>query len=325
MKHISLSAFFEHTETAVFSEQKKSYCFFGAKELEPLLFCALLRDFLKKKELTSTALDVTANRIAHTYTTLSTSFLGMSASYWLKNITELDAKGQAALLAFLFSYQGPHQIFFFMPELEVQSFNDAWVPVELPFAIEHTVFVRLCASFGKPLSPKSRQLSLRVWAKHKVVPLETACILMQYLAVLGSSDDASVLQLLNNLVDTKSSLFTLSGHFFAKQPEPFFNYWKVVASEYQEIFWISFWTEQVWRAHYVVKNMKEKQPLDAKKIGFRLPFSFLQRDWRLVSQIELQRAHQFLYEADFQLKNGGSGFCLEMFFANFMSGAFAKI
>ncbi len=324
MKSMQLSAFLEQTQTALFSEQKKSCCFSGSKEFEPLLFCALLRDFLKKKEPASTILDVAAHSIAHVYTTLSTSFLGSSATYWLKNIGELESKEQTALLVFLQEYQGPHQLFFFLPELNGAAFSDSWLFVELPSSIEHALFASICSSFGVLLSPKSKQLSLRLWAKHKIVPLETACVIMHYLTVLGSSDDAAVLQLLDNLIDEKASLFTLSGYFFAKQPEPFFNYWKVVAREYQEIFWISYWTEQIWRAHYVVKCMQEKQQLEAKKIGYRLPFSFLQRDWRRVSMPELQKAHQFLSDADFQLKNGSSDLCLDLFFSNFFSGHFAK-
>ncbi len=323
MKPMQLSTFLDHAANPLFFEQKKSICFTGPADLEPVLFCSLMREYLKKNGIASTTLDVTANPLAYAYTMLSTSFLGMSACYWLKNITELDAKSRASFVVHLQTYTGPHQILFFMSELGGHAFADSWLVVELPLALEHTLFTRLAACVGKPLSLKSKQMSQRLFARHKVVPLETACVLMQYLTVLGSSDDIITMHFLENLINTQASLFMLSGYFFAKQPENFFKYWKTIASEYQEVFWITFWSEQIWRAHYVVKCMSARQPLDAKKIGFRLPFSFLQRDYKRVSCAELQHAHQFLYEADFQLKNGSSDFCLDLFYVKFLNGDFA--
>jgi hypothetical protein len=326
MKTIPLGTFLQQIETPLFVEEKKSIFFTGDKELDPILFGSLVRDFLTKKTIQYTMLDVTAQPIAHTYTTLSTSFLGMASCYWLKNINDLDTKTQAALLAFLHSYSGPHQVIICVPDLDPAPFSASWLGVQLLPMIDHTLFVLLAQCFGKPLSVKSRHISQRLFAQHKNVPLETACLLMFHLAVLGgSADDTQVLRHLEQLLDTKTSLFSLSGYLFAKQPGQFFTYWKTVSGDYQAVFWISFWTEQLWRAYYVVKYMHEKQPLDAKKIGFRLPFSFLQRDYKKVSLAELQRAHQFLYEADFQLKNGSSEFFLDLFYTKFLTGAFAQM
>jgi hypothetical protein len=44
---------------------------------------------------------------------LSTSFLGSRSYYWLKNLSELDAKKRAYWYSFVQQYQGPNCLFLF--------------------------------------------------------------------------------------------------------------------------------------------------------------------------------------------------------------------
>jgi hypothetical protein len=64
---------------------------------------------------------------------------------------------------------------------------------------------------------------------------------------------------------------------------------------------------------------------EAKKVGYKLPFSFIQRDWKNHSIEELKQAHQGIYELDYRIKNGGDESFLEHFYIQAMSAQFSTV
>jgi hypothetical protein len=68
--------------------------------------------------------------------------------------------------------------------------------------------------------------------------------------------------------------------------------------------------------------MKQKKYTEAKKAQYKLPFSFINRDWSKYTLVELRNAHHFLSTLDFQLKNGFSEIGLEHFYTQFFDGKF---
>jgi hypothetical protein len=123
----------------------------------------------------------------------------------------------------------------------------------------------------------------------------------------------------NKIIAADVSLFTLSTYFFAKKSKQFFQLLAHIGPQYSEIFWVSYWSEAVWKAHYYIAFTKAKQFSEAKKISTRLPFNFIQRDWKLHSPESLKKAHQHLYEIDFSLKNGGSQGMLDLFYSRYFA------
>ena len=154
--------------------------------------------------------------------------------------------------------------------------------------------------------------------------LDQACMLMQYISVMGDVSYESVRGLLQRVVVPDHSLFVLSQHFFAKDQEAFFKLWKQVEPEFPIEFWIPYWSEQLWQASLFVMQVQELGPIGAKKGVTRLPFSFLQRDWKKYGVRELCAAHTFLYGVDFGLKNGYAEHGLELFLAQFLQGGFTR-
>jgi hypothetical protein len=67
--------------------------------------------------------------------------------------------------------------------------------------------------------------------------------------------------------------------------------------------------------------MERREMVEAKKVGFRLPFSFMQRDWKKTSVHELIQAHDCIYALDYGLKNGGE-FWMELFYTKFFESGF---
>ena len=68
--------------------------------------------------------------------------------------------------------------------------------------------------------------------------------------------------------------------------------------------------------------MKQKKYAEAKKAQYKLPFSFINRDWSAYSLTTLRNAHHFLTNIDFRLKNGGSEIALEHFYTRFFENSF---
>lgn len=78
----------------------------------------------------------------------------------------------------------------------------------------------------------------------------------------------------------------------------------------------------MWRAACYTQAMSSNDTQEARKIGYRLPFLYLKRDWKEYSLSELQRAHHALYRIDFALKNGESDLQIDTFFNAFLHNKF---
>lgn len=63
--------------------------------------------------------------------------------------------------------------------------------------------------------------------------------------------------------------------------------------------------------------MKRGHQGEAQKIGARLPFSFLQRDWRKHELADLVYCHAFLYELDATLKKSRGELGFDRFYHTF--------
>jgi hypothetical protein len=85
---------------------------------------------------------------------------------------------------------------------------------------------------------------------------------------------------------------------------------------YPQLFWIVFWSEQVWRAHFVVTFLKDNNITQARSMSRRLPFSFIKTLWKKYSLKELAEANSFLYKADYAAKTGSTFCTLDLFFTN---------
>ena len=140
--------------------------------------------------------------------------------------------------------------------------------------------------------------------------------------VLGKSADDFFDQWMTHLSEQMSSLFVLSQYFFSKKNRSFFRQWARFAEFYLPPFWATFWADQVWRAYVYCELMKQKKYTEAKKAQYKLPFSFINRDWSSYSLTELRNTHHFLSTMDFQLKNGSSEIGLEHFYTQFFDNKF---
>lgn len=295
---------------------------FKDNQTYPLLFFSVLTSHLKKNNLMVQAIDFVDETDAAIYAKLQTSFLGQKIVYLLQNLQELDDKKLRSWLGYLQLYQGPNTLICYVHADWPIQLNNEHLEVMVSDVVDQKITMQLMTVFGSGVSANSTAVLARLFKDHEAIPLDIACLFMHYALLLGSSADYFVQHWLHKIVLPEKSLFTLSSHFFAKKSQPFFKLWSKIGDDYSQVFWASFWSEQLWRAHYYVELNNKKQMAEAKKIGMRLPFTFLQRDWQQCTQVELRQAHNYIYGLDYAYKNGQASFSLDLFYSKFFTKEF---
>lgn len=284
----------------------------------PLLFFSLLCAQFKAQGVPLEIIDCAENDVSLLESKFQTSFLGMQLVFWLKNSSELNERTRKWLFKFIADYQGPHTILFFASADNPLVLNKQSLSLMIPQTVDQKAVVSLVAVLSKGGAVIQQSIA-RMGKGRDGISLDSACLLMHYAQVLGANTEQFSTQWLDKIITPERSLFALSTHFFAKKPKLFFELWTHVGSEYSDVFWVSYWSEIIWRAHHYVALTKAKQFGEAKKISNRLPFTFIQRDWKLHSSSSLKEAHQKLYEIDFALKNGASQGVVELFYSQFFN------
>jgi hypothetical protein len=242
---------------------------------------------------------------------LSMSFLGERKIYFLGNMSAVDA----AVLTWCHAYQGPHLIVYYSSQTSPQ-------PHTLHIVIPETVSVH---DYGQimPLlykTPADSNFFNEVHRSIKQIDLDTACGLMHYQTLLGKRYQEFTQEWLPKIAPSAASLFTLSTHFFARDKEQFLKLWQMTQPQYAEEFWTSYWSEQLWHASLFMIQANSVGAEKAAKTTNRLPFSFVQRDWKKYSINQMATAHENLLRIDSQLKNGATTVQIETWLLKWLNG-----
>jgi hypothetical protein len=294
------------------------------KDEYPIIFFSYLFSWLRRQTTVSLErIDLSCIDVSRAIALMQTTFLGNQHLYWLSGITQLEKKKAQELRDFIQSYNGPH-ILIVIDDQEYKSQSahhvlSLTVPEECDMAL-----YKLMNSVFMPELRQNSSLITTLWTYYDQLPLDTACMLMKYAQLVPTMDEKAIDEWINKVIAPDTSLFSLSTYLFAKNSTMFFKLWKKVEPLYSPAFWVIFWSEQFWRAHYMVRYLSAKQPVMAKKIAYKLPFSFIQRDWKKVTIDELGKAHAYLYTIDWHVKNNGNSLILELFYSQFLQGAFKK-
>ena len=249
---------------------------------------------------------------------LETSFLGQKHYLWLTQYDQLPAKQRKAWAAYLQAYTGPHTIIYTTAHAKDSAGTDN-AHIALPARVDkrlYTALVRYC------LQEKLQPLQLRrideLFTRTDQLPLEQACLLFYYQRLVGRNSKQFCDQWLDKLVVPRSSLFSLSQYLFEQKSTPFMRAWHRISDKYPPQFWLVYWSEQFWRATWYCQFMQEKKIAQAKKMGFRLPYSFLQKWYRHYQPAQLSKPLQELYALDYALKNGGNPLGLDLVLYRFL-------
>lgn len=295
------------TETGSLPPSISVFCISSA---QPTPFaCAALRKILSQKlaiSFFSIGLDCSFDQLRIQATT---EFLGQKNILWLG---DLELREQADQLAdFCSRYAGPHILFCAARTVPRNAYE-----IKIPEVLDREQ-VRECAQLFCE-SSLGDQITTMLFGMVRTVTLEQVLRIIQYVQVVGKNQSDFCTKWLNRIIEPEQSLFTVSQYFFARDARSFWKLWALVHAAYPIEFWISLWSEQVWQAYDVVERLNKNEKPPSRT---RLPFSFMQRDWKKQSCVELAALLSALYALDFQIKNGSSSVDsvvgLEVIFAKF--------
>ncbi len=254
---------------------------------------------------------------------LQVSFLGTTDFLWFGDTSILGKVAERELLAMLSHYQGSHVIAYYVDKAQKNETKDDETRVFIECA--EPLIAGDCALLARVLYPEVKEAFDLSMGASGSISLETAALFLAYLAVGGSAGKDAFSKWSERLIAPDRSLFKLAQFLFSKDRVQFMSLWQAVRSDYPSEFWIAFWSEQLWQAHIFVTIALQGDLVLAKKSVNRLPFSFMQRDWKSYKVRELAAAHSILYGVDHASKNGVGGAGLDLFVLRFLTGSFARI
>lgn len=287
-------------------------CFTGASY--PLLFFSLL--FKLKIFSTQHMRKIDAEQLdnAGLKSSLQIPFLGSTILYWFGDIKQISPAKAKSFLQYMQTYQGPHAVWFFVDQWDQQK-NNSHCVVSLDELSKED-----CFEIIRVFMPADYDFSFiaAVMEKKSITSLDEICLLLQYCSLLSKKQIPQFIEhWLDKIIAPERSLFTLSTHFFAQKPALFFPLWNILHNDYPPAFWLAFWSDQLFRATNFITLMKKNMQGEAKKIAYKLPFTFIKRDWQKITVSKLNNAHDVLYHLDYSIKQGGSEQFLNLFFAQF--------
>ena len=234
---------------------------------------------------------------------LQQTILGQASFFWLGDVEEgFITKNRDALLAGLQNYAGENRIALFVQELSPKI----KLPViQLPTDITPQEGMMLAQLFA----PKTLANDYKRKALQALLAQQQGLNLNLFITILDSIELVQVKQLpdfmryLTPLLPLNAELSLLSQTFFKRDPH-FFKTWSTICDQYPPVFWLAFWQDQWWRAFHVITFAKQKNIILAKKMGSKLPYSFISRDWQNYQPEYFQNLLAQLYAIDYALKRG---------------------
>jgi len=298
--------------------QTKSVILLRAKKHSPLFLHRFVKHLQSSLELEVKKIDLDHD-LSDIYPQLQTTFLGQTFLYWFPDLVTISSKKKRAdLLAYIATYQGPHQLVGCVTdEQEIKLSNG--LTIELQDSYTSDQVVKLTMLYGQQKPEIIAYFIGKLYRYRKQYSVEQLSLLLDYAGVLGKNSEQFFSQWLDLLVVSDVSLYWVSQLFFEKKAAEFFEIWATVRPLYSDQFWTSFFSEQLFKAYWTVCWQARIAP-EHKAITFGLPFSFLKHDWKLHQKAALQQAHQKIYEVDLLLKSGGSASRLDLFLAQFFQG-----
>jgi len=233
------------------------------------------------------------------------SFLGQSHVFWGSLPAGLPkiSKVRQAIFQFLKSYSGPHAVWLLVNEEQAAEFGASCRRIVVSSQISMRELGTYAAKLNFDRSVKvldacnlSRETSL--------VSLDEGVQLLLHAGYVPMRLAEQSTAFLSRLLPQDLSLSSLSELFFKKEWELFLVAWNECAATYSDMFWVSFWTEQLWRAYWVCWYMKRGQQTRARSMGYRLPAHFLSSGWQQASLNVLQLQCEKVVFFDAGVKKG---------------------
>ncbi len=306
---------------SLFSILENKIIYFTGNEYQGIFIPFFLKRVQSIKNITINYIDIDNTDINIVKSKLEMSFLGQKSYFWLGNLSDISEKKRKELNNYLNSYAGNNIIFAFTNSDLIDEKKNNFV-IDCDFVFNFEQLKNLVIFFDPNISKNTLYSLEKLFKNLKKINLDQAYILNRYTILLGTKTEEFTNKWRDKVLTFDESIFNLSKHFFSKDTKSFYNSFDTMSKEYQSIFWISFWSEQLFRSWAYLNFKMAKNEVEAKKIAYKLPFSFINYDWKKTSISELANAHNFIYNIDYNMKNGSSEASLDLFYCKFLSGCF---
>jgi len=233
---------------------------------------------------------------------LEQSFLGQQQVYWLIPSPIAHIKIKKETYDILKTYQGPHTVICTISEADSGYFSGITC-YDVPGTIRGAALATLIPFLPLHYAEKKLSYVHSIFAT-KIFTLNDSCMILFHLEYMPIQDTHTVHTYLQRLLQHDGSLFHLADLFFKHQWSLFFPRWEQLYPLYSDMFWLSFWSDQVWRAYYVHVFLAQKNMQEARKISYRLPHSYIGGVWRRNNTIMLYDFYRKLYFFDTRVKKG---------------------
>ena len=248
------------------------------------------------------------NDLVHT---IKQSFLGQYFFHWLGNVEKLNPDQSDLLL----NYTGPNFVSFFLSDEKIISKYKKidYIEIETQVTLENYKALNLFFEFN--LSSQKKEFIEKILKQSTIgLSLDQFLLLIKYLELINIKFiDEFYDYLSSEILKVNPSLNLLSQYFWAKDKEKFFTVWSSVYKQYSDMFWIYYWSEQAWKAFYIIKYLKNNDFVSAKSLSYGLPFMFTKQYWSNYSLDKLEKDYQYFYNVDYALKTG-KNFCFFDYF-----------
>lgn len=318
MSVISFKNFLQSAVEEDFWKSSKIFCFKGSDFCS--IFFSKLFEFLERNQkLPYSKRSLLAENLKNEYHSyLEQSILGNYSFYWLGNLSE-QAKN-TKLLNYLSNYDGLHIISFFIPN----DFKNFKLPknalqIEIDSNINIDEAKKIIALFSPKMPDKKIAMLSKIFNGRNDIDIDSVCMLVNYFELININALDSSFAYIAKIFGMQPVLSQLSNAFWTKNTKDFFYIWQKIESSYPEVFWVIFWSEQVWKAYHTILFLNQKNFVKAKQISYGLPFSFINKDFKNFRLVDLTYLYESLYDIDFAIKKGSEFYSLDLFYLNYFN------
>jgi len=304
-------------------ESEKSVFIFQGSTYSQLFFTQLYKSIKNEIPCDIKTIDIQVSDFSFK-SQLSTSFLGMDCVYWLADASSLKIKQKNELVSFLISYEGPHKVIIFFDsktKLPKQE-NISIVSLKDRYFLDDTKVLWMTDDVKK--AQKNATFIRDIYKIKNSYSLDELFLLKNYQDVVSLDIKNFYESWIARLVVPDTSLFLLSQLLFEKKEKSFFELWLKIKSLYSEMFWIAFWSDQLYKSYFFIAYNQEKNYIAVKQVSFGLSFSFMKQSWKQYQLNEIKSFHHALYAIDTSLKNGGNSYQIDKLYIQFFTGNFKK-
>jgi hypothetical protein len=240
---------------------------------------------------------------------LETSFLGSTNWYGIYDLEQCSKQDAAALCTYLMQYRGPHTLI-------ICFTADFSVPAELkkkalviPSELSGAQIAELCSTILLPSGRNYTEVMQSLANKSGQISLEQFLVSLPYAPMVNKfTAVAFKVQYLPRLINADAgSLFAFTDLLWQKKRPEFYATWARFQNLYTPHFWISFWSDQFFRAACYAQAMHKNDTTVANSLAARkLSFFYIKTGWRSANVDLLISLHDALYRIDYLSKTGST-------------------